>query len=69
MHTEAARTGRPVLPEMVAEVIQHHEARRRTPWRTHVKTAQAWPAGHNGMAAAAKTAPASIDLDADGREI
>jgi conjugative relaxase-like TrwC/TraI family protein len=65
MHAEAERTERGLLPEVVAEVIQRHEARRRArtaTWRSHVKTAQAWRAGHERMAAAA-TRAAGIDLD------
>jgi hypothetical protein len=48
MHAEAERTDPTLIPEMVTEVIQRHEARRRargTAWQAHVKTAQAWRAG------------------------
>jgi hypothetical protein len=31
MHTEAGRTERHLLPEVLAEVIERHEARRRAP--------------------------------------
>jgi len=31
MHTEAERTERHLLPEVLAEVIERHEARRRAP--------------------------------------
>jgi hypothetical protein len=54
MHAEAERTDPILIPEMVAEVIQRHEARRRarrTAWQAHVKTAQAWRAGIERMAA------------------
>jgi conjugative relaxase-like TrwC/TraI family protein len=67
MHAEAERTDPTLLPERVAEVIQRHEARRRTrhtAWRAHVKTAQAWQAGHERMTAAAAARSAGIDLDA-----
>ena len=67
MHAEAERTERDLLPEVVAEVIERHEARRRTrhtAWQAQVKTAQAWQAGHERMAAAAQTRTAGIDLDA-----
>ena len=55
MHAQAQRTDPGLLPEQVAEVIERHEARRRTrmaAWREHIKTAQAWQAGHQRMAAA-----------------
>jgi hypothetical protein len=71
MHTEAERTERHLLPERVAEVIQRHLARRRarqTAWGAHMKTAQAWRAGHERMAAAATTRTVGIDLDAGGLE-
>ena len=67
MHAEAERTERGLLPEVVAEVIQRHEQRRRarrTAWQAHVKTAQAWRGGHERMAAPAETRTASVDLDA-----
>jgi len=73
MHAEAQRTELHVLPEVVAEVIQRHEARRRArmvAWRAHVKTAQAWRAGHQRMAAAAAaTRGAGMDFDAGGLEL
>jgi hypothetical protein len=49
--------------------MQRHEGRRRarhTASRAHLKTAQAWRAGHDRMVAAAATRTASIDLDAAG---
>ena len=72
MHAEAERTERHLLPEVVAGVMQRHEARRRArhiAWRAHLKTAQAWRAGHERMAAAAATRTASIDLDAAGLDL
>jgi conjugative relaxase-like TrwC/TraI family protein len=72
MHAEAERTERALLPEVVAEVIERHEARRRarrTAWQAHVKTAQAWRAGHERMTAAAATRTAGVDLDAGGMEL
>jgi hypothetical protein len=66
MHAEAERTEPTLLPERVAEVIQRHQARRsaRTAaWREHSRTAQAWQAGHERMAAAATTRAAGIDLE------
>jgi hypothetical protein len=72
MHAEAERTQRDLLPEPIAEVIGRHQARRRarhTAWRAHVKTAQAWQAGHERMAAAAQTRTPAVDLDAGGLEL
>ena len=72
MHAEAERTERQLLPEAVAEVIQRHDARRSARmavWRAHVKTAQAWRAGHERMAAAASTRAAGMDFDAGGLEL
>jgi hypothetical protein len=72
MHAEAQRTERGLLPDAVADVIGRHEARRRTrmaAWREHIKTAQAWQAGHERMAAAAEAHAAGIDLDAGGLEL
>jgi hypothetical protein len=49
--------------------LKRQEARRRarhTASRAHLKTGQAWRAGHERMAAAAATRTASIDLDAAG---
>jgi conjugative relaxase-like TrwC/TraI family protein len=67
MHAEAERTECHLLPEVVADLIQRHQSRRRarrTAWQAHVKSAQAWRAGHERMAAAAATRSAGIDLDA-----
>jgi hypothetical protein len=72
MHAEAERTDPALLPEAIAEVVQHHVARCRTrmaTWRAHTKTAQAWQAGYERMAAAAATRAAGIDLDAGGLEL
>jgi hypothetical protein len=72
MHTEAERTERALLPEVVAEVIERNTQRRRvrrTVWQAHVKTAQAWRAGHERMAAAAATRAAGVDLEAAQRFI
>jgi conjugative relaxase-like TrwC/TraI family protein len=72
MHTEAERTERALLPEVVAEVIQRNAARRRarrTVWQAHAKTAQAWRSGYERMATAAATRTAGVDLEADGVEL
>ena len=49
-HAEAERTALHLLPEVVAELIQRNEQRRRarrTVWRAHVRTAEAWPGAVN----------------------
>jgi hypothetical protein len=72
MHAEAERTEPTLLPKVVADVIQRNEAgrrARRTVWQAHVKTAQAWRAGYERMAAAAATRTAGVDLDAGGLEL
>jgi hypothetical protein len=66
MHAEAERTERGLLPEVVAEVTQRNEARRRarrTAWQAHVRTAEAWRDGAERMAAATQTRSASVGLD------
>lgn len=71
MHTEAERTARELLPEMVAEVIERNQARRRarrTVWQAHVRTARTWRDGYERMAAAASRT-AGVDLDAGGIEL
>ena len=71
-HAHRSRAHRPrVAARGVTEVIQRHQERRRTrqtAWGAHMKTAQAWRAGHKRMAAAATTRTAGIDLDAGGLE-
>ncbi|MEN3317223.1 MAG: hypothetical protein V7643_624 [Mycobacterium sp.] len=52
------------LPEMVAEVIQRHDTRRRTAGPAHMKTAQPWRDGYERMATSAQTRTAGINLDA-----
>ena len=72
MHAEAERTDPTLLPERVAEVIQRHEVRRRThmaAWRQHIRTTQAWRAGHERMAAAGATRAAGIDIESGGIEL
>jgi hypothetical protein len=72
MHAEAERTERHLLPEMVADLMQRHESRRRarrSAWTTHLRTADAWAAGHQRMAAAAATRTGGVDLDAAGTEL
>jgi conjugative relaxase-like TrwC/TraI family protein len=72
MHTEAERTAPHLLPEVVAEVIQRNEARRRarrTVWQAHVRTAQAWREGYERMATSDATRTAGVDIDAGGLEL
>jgi conjugative relaxase-like TrwC/TraI family protein len=72
MHAEAERTERHVLPEVVADLIQRNDQRRRTRrdlWRQHIRTTEAWRAGHERMAAAQATRSAGVDLDAGGLDL
>ena len=67
MLAEAERTAPHLLPEVVTAVIRRHQSRRRarhTAWQAHVKSAQAWRAAHERMAAAAATRSAGFDLGA-----
>ena len=71
MHAEAERTEPHLLPEVVADLLQRHDTRRRarrTAWLSHVRTAEMWLAGHQLMAAAAERT-SSVDLDAGGLEL
>jgi hypothetical protein len=72
MHAEAERTERHVLPEVVADLIQRNDQRRRTRrdlWRQHIRTTEAWRAGHERMAAAQATRSAGVDHDAGGLDL
>jgi len=44
-------------------------ASSRTVWQAHVKTARAWRAGHERVAAAAATPTVGVHLDAGGLEL
>ncbi|WP_192726460.1 MobF family relaxase [Mycobacterium sp. OAS707] len=71
MHTEAERTERHLLPEVVAEVIERNELRRRVRramWQAHRRTAEAWRSGYERVAAAA-TRDVGIGLEASGFEM
>jgi hypothetical protein len=60
MRAEAERTESGLLPEVVAEVIERHESRRRArhaTWRAHVKTAQGGTPVTNGWPQRLKHAP------------
>jgi ATP-dependent exoDNAse (exonuclease V) alpha subunit len=68
LHAEAERTERHLLPEMVAEVLQGQEQRRRTRrtlWQQHVRTVEECHAAHAQMVSTA-TRGTSAELAADG---
>jgi hypothetical protein len=72
MHAQAERTSAELLPEMVAGTIERNHHRRRvraTMWREHINTAEAWHAGYERMATAARSRTAAITLDAGGLEL
>jgi conjugative relaxase-like TrwC/TraI family protein len=72
MHTEAERTAPDLLPEVVTDVIERNDARRRARrslWRAHVRTAEAWRSGYEHVAAAAVTRAVGVDLGVSGFEM
>ena len=53
MHAEAERTERHLLPEVVADLLQRQDERRRArraAWRVHLRAAELWSDGHERMA-------------------
>ena len=71
MHAQAAHTPTELLPDIVTETLQRNQQRRntrRTIWKEHLKTVDAWRAGYERMAAAA-TPSAEIFLDTGGLEL
>ena len=72
MHTEAERTERDLLPEVVTDLLQRNDQRRsvrRAVWREHTASSRAWRAGYERMATAEATRETGIDLDAGGLEL
>ena len=70
MHTEAERTERHLLPDVVADLLQRQEERRRarhTAWQQDARTVDAWHAAHTRMASVA-TQAASAEFATDGLE-
>ena len=68
MHTEAERTERHLLPDVVAELLQRHDTRRRArraAWLAHLRTAEIWRAGHERMAAPPNDPPPPISMPVD----
>jgi conjugative relaxase-like TrwC/TraI family protein len=65
MHTEAERTERHLLPELVANLLQRNETRRRdrqANWSAHLNWAEAWRTGRARMTSADRAA----DFDISG---
>ena len=59
MHAEAERTERHLLPEVVADLLERHDDRRRARsavWKAHLKSVEAWHARHERMASAVSDA-------------
>jgi hypothetical protein len=70
MHTEAQRTERYLLPEMVSDLLEHHEARRcrrQTQWQDHLRSVETWRAGRERMAATTQRSP-GLEIQTDGLE-
>jgi DNA repair ATPase RecN len=56
MHAEAEHTGRELLPERVAQLLDRHDSRRaarREAWRQYTAAERAWQAAYERMTAAA----------------
>jgi uncharacterized membrane protein len=72
MHAETERTERRLLPDVVGELLQRHEQRRRVrraSWNVHVKAAESWRSRSERIAAEAATRSAGVDIDAAGLEM
>ena len=70
MHTEAQRTERHLLPEMVSDLLERHEARRstrQTLWQDHLRSVEAWRARRERMAATTQRSP-GLEIQTDGLE-
>jgi hypothetical protein len=71
MHAQAERTPAELLPGIVADTLQRNQQRRstrRTIWKQHIKTVDAWRTGYERTVAAA-TRSAEIYLDTGGLEL
>jgi hypothetical protein len=72
MHAEAERTEHRLLPEVVGELLQRHEQRRRVRravWNTHLEAAEAWRNGRELIAAAIENRSHSVELSGRGLEL
>jgi hypothetical protein len=72
MHAEAERTEHHLLPEVVGELLQRHEQRRRVrraAWDTHLKAAEGWRSRSERISVEAATRTAGVDIDAAGLEM
>ena len=72
MHAEAERTERHLLPEVVGELLQRHEQRRRgrrDAWNAHLETAEVWRSRSERIAVEAATRFAGVDIDTAGLEM
>jgi conjugative relaxase-like TrwC/TraI family protein len=71
MHTHAEHTPTELLPDIVAKTLARNQQRRstrRTIWKEHLKTVEAWHTGYERIAAAA-TRSAEVFLQTDGLEL
>jgi len=72
MHTEAERTEHHILPEVVGELHQRHEQRRRlqrAAWNTRLKAAEAWRNRSERIAVEAVARSSEVDIEAAGLEM
>ena len=70
VHAEAERTERHLLPEMVSDLLERHEARRstrQTLWQDHLRSVEAWRARRERMAATTQRSP-GLEIQTDGLE-
>ena len=72
MHAEAERTERHLLPEMVSDLLQRHDERRRARravWTADLRAAERWRVMHERLAATAAIRAANTVLDAPALEM
>jgi hypothetical protein len=66
VHAEPERTENHLLPDLVTELLQRNSDRRHTrqvAWQSQLRAAELWTAGHERMAAEARTSAAPIYAD------
>jgi hypothetical protein len=72
MHTEAERTERHLLPQVVGDLLHRHEQRRytrRAAWNAHLETAEVWRSRSERIAVEAPTRTVGVDIETAGLEM